>query len=590
MTTLSHPGQLRHTTFDTLLRLAAQTEAVGPPLVAGAVLDGTYELIEPIARGGMATVYRAHDRALGRDVAIKLPRVHGGSRLVEMLEREARITAQLSHPNIVVLHGVGRHRGLPYAVLELLRGETLADRLTRRGAIAVGEAVAILDAVLRALGHAHERGVVHRDVTPRNVFLGEDGQIKLLDFGVAIDRERTAGTITRSAGTRGYMPPEHDADTDPRGDLWAAGVLFVECVTGRRPDGGAAALPRSVPWRVRRIVAQALAHDRDRRPATAAEMRRALAARRLRRVPVQAVVAAVLAAVALAEQPRHADVELAADQVHDAVVVRRRDPQLLDHVLPRDLGQVLAGRGEPARGGGAVYVVQRGEVVDRGAVQHALLEQVALADRQRRDRLTERDPELGLVQPALVLQRRVGGGIGERVGDVLGLVDAAPALDADRDAQAGDPQPAVQRAEPAVRRQARTVAGQQLDPDPLHGLGDDLGRDALLAELAGELAEVARVELAARRGVAGDACERQVELGRSPRAQGRHRIDVRRDAPAEVRREADPVDREPGPRRGGGLDRVGERAGEAGRRGGALGVWHGSLGDQESAAIFVAAR
>src|SRR6185436_3792149 len=104
MTTLSHPGQLRHTTFDTVLRLAAQTDAVGPPPVAGAVLDGTYELVEPIARGGMATVYRAHDRARGREVAIKLPRVHRDSRLVEMLEREARITARLSHPNIVVLH------------------------------------------------------------------------------------------------------------------------------------------------------------------------------------------------------------------------------------------------------------------------------------------------------------------------------------------------------------------------------------------------------------------------------------------------------------------------------------------------------
>jgi serine/threonine-protein kinase len=574
MTTLSHPGQLRHTTFDTLLRLAAQTEVVGPPPMAGAVLDGTYELIEPIARGGMATVYRAHDRALGREVAIKLPRVHRGSRLVEMLEREAHITARLSHPNIVVLHGVGHHRGLPYAVLELLRGETLADRLARRGAIAVGEAVAILDAVLRALGHAHAHGVVHRDVTPRNVFLGEDGRIKLLDFGVAIDRERTAGTITRGAGTRGYMPPEHDADTDPRGDLWAAGVLFVECVTGRRPDRGAAAVPRSVPRWVRRIVAQARAHERDRRPATAAEMRRALAAPRRRWVPGQVAITALLVAATLAEQPRHADVELAPDQVHDAVVVRRRDPELVDQGPPRDLGQVLAGRGEPARGGGAVH-----------AVQHALLEQVALAHRQGRDRLTERDPELGFVQPALVLQRRVGGGIGERVGDMLGAVEAAPALDPDRGAQAGDPQPAVQRAEPAVLRQAGAVAGQQLDPDPLHGLGDDLGCDAVLAELAGELGEVARVELAARRGVDGEARERQVQLGRSPRAQRCHRIDVRRDTLAEVRREADPVDREPGPRRGGGLDCLVERAGQAVRR---LAV-RATLRGQECAANVVAA-
>jgi serine/threonine-protein kinase len=118
--------------------------------------------------------------------------------------------------------------------------------------------------------------VVHRDLSPRNVVLGEDRRIKLLDFGVAIDRDRAAGTITRGAGTRGYMPPEHHGDTDPRGDLWAAAVLFVECVTGRRPEPACPPAIPGVPRRVRRVVRSALAHELDRRPATASEMRRAL--------------------------------------------------------------------------------------------------------------------------------------------------------------------------------------------------------------------------------------------------------------------------------------------------------------------------
>jgi serine/threonine-protein kinase len=225
----------------------------------------------------MATVYRARDRAQCREVAIKIPDAHrGGSRLIEMFEREARITSRLHHPNIVVQHHMGWYRKLPYAVLELLRGETLAHRLARQGSIAPERSIEILDGVLAGLAYVHDQGVVHRDLTPRNVFLGDDGRIKLLDFGVAIDRDRAAGTITRGAGTRGYMPPEHHGDTDPRGDLWAAGVLFVECVTGQRPEPACPPAIPGVSRRVRRVVRSALARDLDRRPATASAMRQAL--------------------------------------------------------------------------------------------------------------------------------------------------------------------------------------------------------------------------------------------------------------------------------------------------------------------------
>lgn len=281
MTILS-PDRGAWTTFDTFLHLVAHAGTLHPAPSPGSVLDGNYALIERLARGGMATVYRAHDRARARDVAIKFPdAARGGSRLIEMFEREAQITARLRHPGIVEQLHAGRYRGVPYVVLELLDGETLADRLARLGPLAAGEAVAMLDGVLDALAYVHGRGVVHRDVTPRNVFLCTGGRIKLLDFGVAIDRERGASTITRGAGTRGYMPPEHHGDTDPRGDLWAAGVLFVESVAGVRPEPDAGWLvPASVPRRVRRVVKRALSRDRDRRPATASAMRLALGAPR----------------------------------------------------------------------------------------------------------------------------------------------------------------------------------------------------------------------------------------------------------------------------------------------------------------------
>lgn len=270
------------TTFDSVLRLAAEVAPAdfASVIAVGAVLDDCYELRERIGSGGMAVVYRAYDRRLHREVAVKVPRLLGRerARMIDMFEREARATACLSHPNIVTLHHIGDHRGTPFVVLELLTGETLADRLARRRVLGLPEASAMLEGVLRALSYAHDRGFVHRDLSPRNVFLTHDERVKLLDFGVAVECESSPGTVTRSAGTPGYMPPEHQAAPDPRGDLWAASVLFVECVTGARPSAKLTVedLPAELPAPARALVVRALDPDPERRPGSASELASAI--------------------------------------------------------------------------------------------------------------------------------------------------------------------------------------------------------------------------------------------------------------------------------------------------------------------------
>jgi eukaryotic-like serine/threonine-protein kinase len=164
------------------------------PISTGTRL-GSYEVLAQIGAGGMGEVYKAHDTKLGRDVAIKvLPEAfaHDGERLARF-QREARILASLNYPNIATIHGLEQSNGTSYLVMELVSGETLADRIKRDGAVPIEEGLAICKQIAEALEAAHEKGIIHRDLKPANVKVTPEGKVKVLDFGLAKGLRRRRG-------------------------------------------------------------------------------------------------------------------------------------------------------------------------------------------------------------------------------------------------------------------------------------------------------------------------------------------------------------------------------------------------------------
>ncbi|MEE9269898.1 MAG: protein kinase, partial [Candidatus Krumholzibacteria bacterium] len=256
-----------------------------------------YEIVEKIGAGGMGEVYRAHDPKLGRDVALKiLPAGFAADEeRLQRFEREARLLASLSHPNVGSIFGVEHADGQRFLVLEIVEGEDLAERISR-GRLSVDEALAVAQAIADALESAHEQGVIHRDLKPANIKVSPDGQVKVLDFGLAKALDTASDsqpdlsqspTIMASSptvagvilGTAGYMSPEQarGQTVDRRADIWAFGVTLYEMLTGDqmfvgdtvsdtlaavlRADIDLDQLPKDVPASIRRLLERCL--DRD---------------------------------------------------------------------------------------------------------------------------------------------------------------------------------------------------------------------------------------------------------------------------------------------------------------------------------------
>ncbi|MFE6619367.1 serine/threonine-protein kinase [Streptomyces sp. NPDC057740] len=210
----------------------------------GRTIAHRYRLVERVGRGGMGTVWRAEDELLNRHVALKKlhvpPHLHDDEvqRLYERTRREARSAARITHPHVIVVHDVVDDEGLPCIVMEYVPSVTLGDLLQRRGALPPGEAARIGRAMAAALRAAHDAGVLHRDVKPANVLLGDDGRIVLTDFGIAV--ESGTPSLTRTGelvGSIQYLAPERlrtgIAEPGPACDLWSLGATLYEAVEGR---------------------------------------------------------------------------------------------------------------------------------------------------------------------------------------------------------------------------------------------------------------------------------------------------------------------------------------------------------------------
>ncbi|WP_314172723.1 Stk1 family PASTA domain-containing Ser/Thr kinase [Streptomyces winkii] len=212
-----------------------------PPI--GQVLDGRYRVVSRIAVGGMATVYRAVDTRLDRELALKVmhPSLAGDSAFVARFIREAKSVARLAHPNVVGVYDQGTDGTYVYLAMEYVSGCTLRDVLRDRGALRPRVALDILEPMLAALGAAHHAGMVHRDMKPENVLIGDDGRVKVADFGLvrAVDSQTSVGSDT-ILGTVSYLAPEQieQGTADTRTDLYACGVMLYEMLTGEKPHAG----------------------------------------------------------------------------------------------------------------------------------------------------------------------------------------------------------------------------------------------------------------------------------------------------------------------------------------------------------------
>jgi beta-lactam-binding protein with PASTA domain/tRNA A-37 threonylcarbamoyl transferase component Bud32 len=262
------------------------------------LLARRYRMLEKIGEGGMAVVYKAHCTLLDRPVAIKVLREQYASNpeFVDRFQREARAAARLSHPNIVSIYDVGQEGEKLFIVMEYVQGVNLKDYLRNQGPLSPQTAAELGRQIGAALAHAHQRGIIHRDIKPHNILISPDGQVKVTDFGIA--RAAAASSLTETGvvlGSVHYFSPEQarGGSVDARSDIYALGVVLYELLTGRLPFEGdspiAIALRHldseplpfaevrpDVPVELQQIIAKAMAREPEKRYQTAGELQVAL--------------------------------------------------------------------------------------------------------------------------------------------------------------------------------------------------------------------------------------------------------------------------------------------------------------------------
>jgi serine/threonine-protein kinase len=260
---------------------------------------GRYQILERVGKGGMGVLYRGHDPVLDREVAVKVMLADFSEDTEQMrprFYREAKSAAKLQHRNIVTVFEFAEENNQPHIVMEFLRGSPLSTRMEEKPPLTLDDKLDIVTQLCSGLGYAHKEGIVHRDVKPANVFILQDGTVKLLDFGIA---KLATSTLTRQGdvvGSAPYMSPEQIAgaqDLDGRSDVWSTGVLLYELLCGRKPFDGEglttviAGILREQPPAIEQyapglpqqlidVVSKALEKDRDKRYRSADELGRDL--------------------------------------------------------------------------------------------------------------------------------------------------------------------------------------------------------------------------------------------------------------------------------------------------------------------------
>lgn len=268
--------------------------------MVGQTLGGRYEIIAKLGSGGMSHVYQARDTILNRIVTVKVLRsdLAEDKDFVRRFQVEAQAVASLSHPNIVSIYDVGQENGIPYLVMEYVEGLTLKEIIQKDGPLSPAETVNLGVQVCAALAHAHEKGIIHRDIKSHNILVTPGGRVKVTDFGLARVLSVPSATVTKSGTVMGsvhYLSPEQarGEETGPKSDLYSLGVVLYEAVSGHLPfegdnpvtvalkhvQGPPPALSKdnpAIPQRLEEIIYKAMAKDPSQRFQSAREMQQAL--------------------------------------------------------------------------------------------------------------------------------------------------------------------------------------------------------------------------------------------------------------------------------------------------------------------------